>query len=380
MTRTRPTLYAFFILTVLVGMVILIAILASTALSYPQQAEALYGPASPRLSTLQHLRLSFLLVQDQNLLLIPANPTGDEFIFKIAIDEPTGNILNNLEAVGLIPDQDAVRNYLVYSGLDTQLQAGDFLVSPVMTPVEIIGVMLDPTPLYVTISIFPGWRIEEIAEHIQTTGLAISIEEFIVAAHGTPQSYEMRTAVPYGVSLEGFLAPGTYEVLRDSTADELIVLFVNTFEERLNAEMLGGFTQQGLTLYQAVTLASIVERETVVLEEMPMIASVFLNRIKAGMKLEADPTVQYAVGYNNEQGTWWTNPLYYSHLEFDSPFNTYMYPGLPPTPIANPSLEALQAVAFPAESGYYFFQAVCDGSGRHNFAYTYEEHIQNNCP
>jgi UPF0755 protein len=98
------------------------------------------------------------------------------------------------------------------------------------------------------------------------------------------------------------------------------------------------------------------------------------------MKLQTDPTVQYALGYNAAQGTWWTNPLSMDDIKFESPYNTYIYPGLPPGPISNPGLAALEAVAHPAESNYYYFQAKCDGSGQHNFAETFEQHQQNYCP
>ena len=106
----------------------------------------------------------------------------------------------------------------------------------------------------------------------------------------------------------------------------------------------------------------------------------FLNRIASGIKLETDPTVQYALGYNPAQNTWWTNPLSVEDLQIDSPYNTYLYPGLPPGPIANPNLNALKAVAFPAQTPYYFFRSACDGSGRHTFAETFEEHLNNECP
>jgi UPF0755 protein len=127
-------------------------------------------------------------------------------------------------------------------------------------------------------------------------------------------------------------------------------------------------------------MASIIQREAVVDTEMPLIASVFYNRLAAGMDLQTDPTVQYALGYNNAQGTWWTNPLSRDDLNFDSPYNTYIYYGLPPGPISNPGEAALDAVAYPAESKYYYFQARCDGSGLHNFAETFEQHQENYCP
>lgn len=98
------------------------------------------------------------------------------------------------------------------------------------------------------------------------------------------------------------------------------------------------------------------------------------------MNLDSDPTVQYALGYNSSQNSWWTNPLSSADLQIDSPYNTYLYAGLPPGPISNPGLSALQAVAFPAETPYLYFRAKCDGSGTHNFAETLEEQIQNACP
>ena len=109
-----------------------------------------------------------------------------------------------------------------------------------------------------------------------------------------------------------------------------------------------------------------IEREAVKADEMPLIASVFFNRLDIGMNLASDPTVQYALGYDYIAQRWWKNPLSLDDLKTDSTYNTYVYPGLPPAPIANPSLEALRAVAFPQESPYYFFQAKCDGSGYHN--------------
>jgi len=113
---------------------------------------------------------------------------------------------------------------------------------------------------------------------------------------------------------------------------------------------------------------------------MTQISSVFLNRLAVDMKLEADPTVQYALGFDSESGTWWTNSISSQDLATDSPYNTYFYAGLPPGPIASPSLNALNAVAFPVISPFFFFQAACDGSGLHVFAVTFEEHLGNNCP
>jgi UPF0755 protein len=102
--------------------------------------------------------------------------------------------------------------------------------------------------------------------------------------------------------------------------------------------------------------------------------------LNSGAELASDPTIQYALGFNQEQGTWWTNPLSLHDLQVNSPYNTYVNKGLPPGPISNPDLAALRAVAFPAQTKYYYFRAACNGSGRHLFAETYAEHLANECP
>ena len=160
----------------------------------------------------------------------------------------------------------------------------------------------------------------------------------------------------------------------------MIESILQNFDANVDKSIREGFEHQGLTLLQGVTLASIVQREAVVEDEQPIIASVFFNRLKAGMKLESDPTVQYALGFNAIQQTWWTNPLSAADLKVDSAYNTYLYAGIPPGPISNPGLSALQAVAFPAQTPYYYFRARCDSSGRHNFATTLEEQLNNACP
>jgi UPF0755 protein len=221
--------------------------------------------------------------------------------------------------------------------------------------------------------------LEEVAQALPYAGLEITPDAFLAAARARPQGYSFAAVLPDHASLEGFLFPGEYRLRRNSSIEELFRIVLGNFEQNMTAEIAQGFTQQNLDLYDGVVLASIVEREAVQDEEMPLIASVFLNRLSANMKLDSDPTVQYSLGYNAGQKTWWTNPLSTSDFAVDSPFNTYLYAGLPPGPIANPGLAALRAVAFPAQSPYYYFRAACDGSGKHLFATTFEEHIANGC-
>jgi UPF0755 protein len=270
-------------------------------------------------------------------------------------------------------------DYLVYRGFDVTLMAGTYRLSPANSPIQIADSMQDPSSQEVVFSILPGWRLEEIAASLPTSGLAIIPEEFMSATtEGNPSLRDARLPDDLS-SLEGYLMPGQYPVTRGTTLDELLGVLISSFFSSTTDSILVGFTDQGLSLEQAVILASIIQRETQVADEMPVIASVFINRLAAGMRLESDTTVQFALGFDPVSKSWWKVPLNAIDLSFNSTYNTYLVAGLPPAPICNPGIEALQAVAQPASTGYYFFRALCDGSGRHAFADTYELHLANAC-
>jgi UPF0755 protein len=340
-------------------------------------AGLLYGPPSAALGPWDRFEYAARLTWHNGLLTRPADPYGTEQEFIVDIGEPVYSIAARLQSTGLVRSSAAFQDYLIYKGLDTTIQAGRYTFSPAQSPVQIAHALQDATPAEVTFVVLAGWRVEEVAASLPTSGLGISPDEFLQAVRQPPPGYDFLAGA---ASVEGFLYPDAYQVPRLTGPDELVVLLVSAFARTLTPELRLGFERQGLTVYQAVTLASLVEREAVVAEEGPVIASVFLNRLAIGMKLDSDPTVQYALGYNPAQGRWWTNPLSRADLQFDSPYNTYLYSGLPPGPIANPGLGSLQAVAEPARSPYFFFRAACDGSGTHTFAVTYEEHLNNACP
>jgi len=343
----------------------------------PMLAEQSYGPPSLPLGDWQRFHYSAALLWNTSNLTLPMDPYGAEQAFVVVQGESIASISTRLQEAGLIRSPYAFRVYLIYTGLDTTIQSGTFRLSPAMTAREIAHALQDSTPTEVTFYILPGWRMEEIAAALPTSGLNVTPEAFLSSARSPRSAAEL---LPAGASAEGFLFPDAYTLPRNITADQLISVMLQNFILHLTPDLRDGFARQGLDVYQAVTLASIVEREAVVEDEHPLIASVFLNRLAIGMRLDSDPTVQYALGYNAAQGTWWTNPLSWEDLQVDSPYNTRVYSGLPPAPICNPSLSALQAVAYPAQTPYYYFLARCDGSGRHAFAETYEQHLQNACP
>ncbi len=380
MSKRRKSFKVILSLALIAVLCLGICLLLVGYLEVNRRAETAFGPPSPVLDPIQRLRLSVQLLYQADTLHNPSAPFGDSVPFEIPLGESPLAIASRLESSGLILDDQAFITYLKYTGLDTTLQAGKYSLNPSVNPIEIAHILQDATPSEVTLSILSGWRMEEIAATLPTSGLEITADEFLLAARSPALQMPLPPDFPAGRTLEGFLFPGSYRIPRQTTAKQLLNFLLEEFNSQLSLDLLDGYQRQGLNVYQAVTVASIVEREAVIAEEMPMIASVFLNRLTIGMPLEADSTVQYALGFNQEQDTWWTNPLSAGDLQFDSQHNTYVYAGLPPGPIANPGSRALRAVAFPAQSPYYYFRATCDDSGRHTFSETFEEHLGKACP
>ncbi|WKZ35564.1 MAG: endolytic transglycosylase MltG [Anaerolineales bacterium] len=342
----------------------------------PAQASLLYGPPASHLSISNRIEYSARLLMHGDRLITPRDPNGIEQPFHIEGGEPVSSIANRLEELGFISSADAFFDYVVYSGIDLTIQAGDFTLSPALSIVKVAQTLQKFSPGDASLVILPGWRMEEIAASLPTSGLSIDPQTFLAAAQ-TP-SQVLAFASP--ATMEGFFYPDTYTLPRETTVDQLLDAVARNFVVHISGDLQEGFASQGLSLYQAVILASIVEREAIRAEESALIASVYLNRLAIGMKLDADPTVQYALGYRPDTNSWWKSPLFLNDLQVSSSFNTYQIGGLPPAPISNPGLEALQAVAFPQASPYYYFRAACDGSGYHVFAVTLEEQIANACP
>jgi UPF0755 protein len=366
----------------LAGMLLCLALAAGAwaSIRIPQMAEEKFGRPVPGLSLPQRVLYSSRLLANENNLLTPSDPQGKPRSFDVPLGETVNSIATRLEEESFISNADAFRTYLIYAGLDKGVQAGKYQLSPAMSSVQIAHTLQDSVPEEVDFNILSGWRAEEIAAALPTSGLAkVNPDEFLQIVHHPPADL-LPADLTQLDSLDGFLMPGQYQIKRGISTHDLVGIFIKRFDETLTPELRDAFTNQKLDLPQAVTLASIVQREAIVADEQPTIASVFYNRLASGMKLDSDPTVQYAVGFDPDKQTWWKNPLTQTDLQIDSRYNTYMYPGLPPGPIANPGITALRAVAYPAQTDYFYFRAKCDGSGRHAFSKTYEEHLQNACP
>jgi len=311
-----------------------------------------FKPRTLVIATIFFLLLAAALYTGAKFLLTPVSPSGEEAKFVISKGQGVATIGAKLEEAKLIRSQYVFRAYVQFKQLDTQLQAGSFRLSPSQSTPEIAQALTEGTE-DVWITLLEGWRREEIAEYLA----AADLEAFDEAAF-----------LELTATSEGYLFPDTYLVPKEITTEALVDLFSKTFEKKLAS--LGELTDDEAK--RLVILASLVEREARGSEQMRRVAGILENRLEANMPLQVDATLQYIRG--EVSGEWWSPPRAVDK-ELTSPYNTYLNPGLPPRPIANPSLSALQAVRQPLVSDDYFY--LHTSSGKIYYAETYEEHLRN---
>jgi UPF0755 protein len=306
-----------------------------------------------------------------------ASSSTESVEVEIEDGDSTTQIATKLRAAGLIRQPMLFTTLVRVQGLDGKLQAGRYLLRPSMTMSEILATLQHSRVEEIEFTIPEGLRLEEIAARVGETGVVDEAEFLELANDGAAfqEEYFLLNSLPPDSSLEGYLFPDTYRVPATATPREIITIMLDRFVQQYSI-VEKDVRVPDVNVHQIVTMASIVQREAAVIEEMPRIAAVFWNRLKpenfdetGGGKLQADPTVQYALGYSNFEQTWWRKELTFTDLKVDSPYNTREYPGLPPGPICSPGLDALKAAAQPDESAnYLYFVASCEMDGTHNFA------------
>jgi len=311
----------------------------------------------------------------------PFGSDANPIRFHIPVGTGAGAIATALADAGLIRDVSLFVDYARLEGYDRRFEAGVYFLNQTQSIRQIAEILIDSSKSFIPLRTLEGARIEELAALIDQNGLfGFSGADFLTLVDEgalIPPDFAAWASIPPGASLEGFMFPDTYQLPPDISAEGLRDMLLRTFQDRIGNDLREEAIAQNLTLHQVVTLGSIIEREAVWRDEHPMIASVYRNRLDIGMKLEADPTVQY--GIQGARGSWWPQITRADYYDVQSSYNTYLHGGLPPGPIASPGLSAIQAAVNPAESGFYFFRAACDNSHYHNFAVTFEEHVANAC-
>ncbi|MFZ0706466.1 MAG: endolytic transglycosylase MltG [Candidatus Korobacteraceae bacterium] len=294
--------------------------------------------------------------------LLPVSPSQATFVL-LRPGWTTRHIARELQHDGIIRNADAFLILHYVHGLGS-LKAGEYKFEAPANAIEVRRRLLRGDVYVRTVQVPEGYNIYDIAAVVEQAGLG-SAADFITAAKG--DLLLIKDLDPNAQSLEGYLFPDTYHFTRIDSAHEIVAGMVHRF--RQEAQKIG-LLRQG-DIHRIVTIASIVEKETAVPEERPLVASVYYNRLARNMMLGADPSVVYAaLVAGRYRGT-----IYQSDLQFDSAYNTYKYAGLPPGPISNPGAASLEAAMNPAHTDYLYF--VSDNNGHHRFSRTAEEHERN---
>lgn len=331
--------------------------------------------------TAQNLVLRLQLANRGPELDAPFSSDAKPVRFRIMPGAGAGAIAAALFDQALIRDAKLFINYARVEGYDRRFEAGVYFLNQTQSIRQIATILTDSSQSFISFRMPEGARIEELADLVDQNALFdfTGAEYLLLIDEGAelPTAFAAWAGIPEGASLEGFMFPDTYQLPPDITAVALRDTLLRAFRERVGDTLRDAALERNFTLYQVVTLASIVEREAVWRDEHALIASVYLNRLAIDMPLEADPTVQY--GIQGARGAWWPQITRADYRNVISPYNTYLSRGLPPGPIASPGLSAIQATIYPESSEYFYFRATCDGSHYHNFAVTFDQHLQNAC-
>ncbi len=331
--------------------------------------------------------LQFYMNMNHDAIYKPVDPNGELVAFHVDLGETGRSISERLQDMGLIRDASLFRLYLRLNNLEQKLEAGDFELSAAMNVPQIAEALQQARREDILVRIPEGKRAEEIAQALEDAGV-VDAADFLAAVRtgdtallGLPD-YPLLQDKPPGASFEGYLFPDTYRIPVNATPADILRQMFDNLESKIDQKDRDAVGAGGRTFYQVLILASIVEREAARDDERPLIASTYLNRLGPTCEnevfgyLAADPTVQYAMGYDPEQQTWWpTVPDVEDYLKVNSPYNTYLYPGLPPGPISNPGLASIKAAIYPAQTTYCYF--VATGDGGHVFSETGAEHLLN---
>lgn len=314
----------------------------------------------------------------------PVDPESEEMIqVEIPMGSSAIRIASILKENGIIKHERLFYYYVRFKNHDG-FQAGEYYLSPSMELEEIIE-QLKEGRIYQQVERFTipeGFTVEQTAERLAEQGL-VDKDRFIeLVDNGQFDQFSFLNEIPENENrrhrLEGLLFPETYEIYKGASEEEIIQVMLQQFEkewnaiiEEMDAEHEGWreeLAERGLTLYDLVTLASIIEREAVLDEERAIISGVFHNRLRDGWLLESCATVQFVLGKQRDR-------ILFEDLKVEDPYNTYLNAGLPPGPIANPGRAALRAAVLPEVHDYFFFVTKKDGTGAHYFSRTYEEHL-----
>jgi len=309
----------------------------------------------------------------------PADPNGADRFFTVNAGESTNQISENLFSQKLIKSKLAFETYVWARGWEGTIKAGEHTLSPKLSVREIAGALVrgDTINRETDIKIIEGWRINDIDKYLADNQI-LAAGEFKALADNELQvksaklkAFDFLNNIPESATLEGYLFPDTYRVFKDSSAEDIAAIMLANFDRKLNPELWNEIERQGKSVHEIITMASLIEKEVRTAEDMKIVSGIFWNRINNGQALQSCATLAYIIGVNKTQ---------YSEedTKIDSPYNTYQNRGLPPGPIANPGLNAINAAIYPTPNNYNFFlTAEVNGEDKVIYSETFEDHVRN---
>ena len=299
------------------------------------------------------------------------NSPGEEVIFNIKKGEGMRDISSNLKKAGLIKSEILFNFAVILKGVQGNLQAGIYSLSPSMSISEILEKINSGEIAKESITIIEGWNLKDIGKFLEKIELYNSDEFFeMVGYNSSPsqdfsQDFEFLKEKPENASLEGYLFPDTYEIKKGESLENVIRKMLDNFDKKITNDLREEIKTQNRTLYQVLTMASLLEREVKSYEHRQIAAGILWKRLRNGWPLHVDATLVYITGKGSEE-------LTKDDLEIDSPYNTYKYYGLPAGPICNPGIDSIKAAVDYKESDYWFY--LTTPSGQTEFSKTLNEH------
>lgn len=296
--------------------------------------------------------------------------------FTVAAGESSAAIARLAEQAGLIRSASAFKIYAEWSGKTKKFKSGNYVFDGQISLAEFSDSLIagDKTSNVTKITIPEGWTVKEMDEYLAKNGI-FAAGEFKAAINDPALINQMKSKyafladLPAGAGLEGYLFPDTYSIFKNVTPEEVADKMLLNLDRKLNPEWREAIQAQGKSIYQIITMASIVEKEVRKQEDMKMVADLFWRRIGNGQRLESCATLAYILGVNKAQYS-------LEDTRTDSPYNTYANKGLPPGPISNPGARAIEATIFPQPNNFNFF-LTASGTGETIYSVTFEEHVRN---
>lgn len=295
---------------------------------------------------------------------IPINPTSHEsIIFTAQRGWGDDEIASGLQKLGIIRNNYFFRFYVIFTLRHSDLKAGDYNLSPKMSIYDIANKMVQGDVIRDYVVILEGWDINDIGKYLEAKDICTQSYFSSLVKKDYSEDFNFLQDKPKNLDLEGYLFPDTYEISKEETCEDLVIRMLANFDKKITSELRAEITKQKKSIFDIVTMASMIEKEVRDLDDEKIVSGILWKRIAIGMPLQLDATINYITG-KNDPG------VLIKDIKIDSPYNTYKYYGLPKGPISNPGINSITAAISPKETNYWFYLS----DGKTIFSETLEQH------